>query len=171
MPSMPARLARPPILHKIDAWIATSIPASAERAISLLEQCTIVEIIEGSRSLGLSEAEKRHLLDDWFDPTGWWPTQQPIEPILRQALIKALQLVVKHEIPMDSYWICAGGDFEAYVAKSGQQVTLMLLTPPPPTWTFEHHPSDIWLARGGLRVGEKLESESDEHVLTVKLLG
>lgn len=106
-----------------------------------------------------------HIRDHWFDvANGWWPNEQPIEPIFCQGLIKAISESINNPItvadpetqqpqqqalPIDTYWICDANHFEILICRSPQQVTLLFLTPPPPIrnpgiWSAE---TPVWSVR------------------------
>jgi hypothetical protein len=55
--------------------------------------------------------------------------QPSIQDILRQGLLRAFEEAKAHNLPIDSYWICAGNQFAMYVTRSAQQVTCIILTP------------------------------------------
>lgn len=91
--------------------------------------------------------EQKHVKHHWFsdkEGDGWWPNNpsHPVEAILREALIQALEVATKkgtvdpdtkepRGIPIDTYWVCAGENhpFEAFVCWNTRQVTLIILTP------------------------------------------
>ena len=77
--------------------------------------------------------QARHV-ENWFNPAkGWWADLQPIEPIVRRALIKAGELVRRHRCPADCYWIRSPGNrFEVAVCRSEAQISVFFLTPEPP---------------------------------------
>lgn len=100
------------------------------------------------------EALNNYLRRYWFDEAqGWWRSQQPIEPVFCQGLIKALQEAINNPItiavedpaqgkrqkalPIDSYWLVVGERFEMTICRSLQQVTLLILTPLPLTHSLE----------------------------------
>lgn len=112
------------------------------------------------------EALNNYLRRYWFDEAqGWWRSQQPIEPVFCQGLIKALQEAINNPItiavedpaqgkrqkalPIDSYWLVVGERFEMTICRSLQQVTLLILTPPPPNprpgiWDQD---TPVWVVR------------------------
>ena len=102
-------------------------------------------------------SDRFHVLRDWFtpwDPTtgkgGWWlATVGPVEEILRQGLIQALEVSLPESwggtgpedrfLPVETLWICHGHDtdpdpatFECHVCWNEQQVTLCIMTPEEP---------------------------------------
>jgi hypothetical protein len=82
---------------------------------------------------GLTRAEADYLRKTWYNPRGgWWPEHQPIEPIIRQSLITAIELAAERNLPLDSYWLAVGDQFQVIVACSDHQVTRLILTPPAP---------------------------------------
>ncbi len=50
----------------------------------------------------------RHLSRSWYNE--WWRQHQPVLPIVRAGLIKAIHVAntVKPQLPIESYWIAAG---------------------------------------------------------------
>ena len=58
---------------------------------------------------------------------------------MRKGLIKAVELVVEHNVPLEVYWICAGpeGHFEVANCVSPKQVTMLILTPSIPEEAHE----------------------------------
>jgi hypothetical protein len=106
-----------------------------------------------------------HIRDHWFgEANGWWPEEQPIEPIFCQGLIKAIRESVtnpltimdpqtqetqEQALPIDTYWICDASHFEILICRSPQQVTLLFLTPSPPVrnpgvWSVD---TPVWTVR------------------------
>ena len=101
---------------------------------------------------GVTSKEADYLREYWFDPNWadpnsecWWREKQPIEPIMRQGLITAIDVATRDPddpdpgskrakaLPIDSYWIYSGyNQFEVIVSWSDYQVTRMILTPPAP---------------------------------------
>lgn len=81
---------------------------------------------------GVSQRESDYLRDTWYDRNTkvWWPEMQPIYPILRQGLIKALQ-EVGQDLMFDSYWAPVAGHsvIETIIVKSAVQVTRLIVTP------------------------------------------
>ena len=72
-----------------------------------------------------------HFNDDWLQ--NWWPQAQPIEPILRTGLIRAIRLGMAAQLPLSALWVHSTDDtFEISISQSAAQVTLLILTPPPP---------------------------------------
>jgi hypothetical protein len=87
----------------------------------------------------LRPEEAAYLQNTWYnqDPTkGWWWQAQPIYPILRQGLLKAIHQANQAglSLPIDSYWLpVATGDLVAVLVAVGErQVTRLIITPPSP---------------------------------------
>ena len=149
MPIMPAKLVKGKIFEKIDDWVNDPAATPAARAIIALNQLPNHPLLHVLTHLvppiNLTRVEEKHLRDDWFDQVnGWWPALQPIEPIMKRGLIEALELVQLGGIgntgrPLDTYWMCAGSEFEVYVTEGSttlaksRQITMIVSTPPPPT--------------------------------------
>jgi hypothetical protein len=92
-----------------------------------------------------------YLHDTWYNPRGnppktelgkqwklgelqgfWLDTYHPTEPIIRQGLIRALELANEQHLPLDSYWMANGKQFETLVIHTPHQITRILVTPPTP---------------------------------------
>jgi hypothetical protein len=80
---------------------------------------------------------ERYVRDTW-QKTFW--SQYPVEPIMRQSLIEAIELAdsltadKQNPMPIDCYWIYTNDPdkFEALITYNARQVTRIILTPPPP---------------------------------------
>ena len=105
--------------------------------------------------------------DDITQPHVWWRDKQPIEPLLRNSTIEAIDLA--GDLPIDTYWMPIGSrnvdrryvpdgiynpadyPFEVIMTKSEHQLTRVFLTPPIPTNPNAREqytePSDIWVMR------------------------
>ncbi len=93
----------------------------------------------GQTYLGSShvrDIDKVHLERHWFNPRSgacWWIDQQPIDPIVRNGIVQAIDLrLANMDLPVDCYWICAGESMEVISCVSGNQITLLILTPSVP---------------------------------------
>jgi hypothetical protein len=106
-----------------------------------------LDILERYEVVNRKEAD--YLREYWHDPNWadpnsecWWREKQPIEPIIRQGLITAIDVATRDPdtgakrakgLPIDSYWIYSGyNQLEVIVTWSDYQVTRMILTPPAP---------------------------------------
>jgi hypothetical protein len=138
---------------KIDALVNHRNSAGAfdkrDELLKALNNWTedFLEILK--RHAGVTAKEADYLHEYWFDPNWadpnsecWWREKQPIEPIIRQGLITAIDVATQdpdtgakraQALPIDSYWIYSGyNQFEVIVTWTDHQVTRMILTPPPP---------------------------------------
>ena len=79
----------------------------------------------------VTPAEAAYLRATWYNPgqDGWWHTLQPILPIVRVGLIKAVKEAIARDLPLDSYWVIGGRRVEMTIAVSPHQVTRILHTP------------------------------------------
>jgi hypothetical protein len=100
---------------------------------------------------GVTQLESIYLRDTWYEEgvEGFWPWLQPIYDILHRGLVKALEEAGQN-LPLDSYWVPAGDQVEVVVARSAQQVTRIILTPPSPPPTM-NRPTKVplWVVRRG----------------------
>jgi hypothetical protein len=113
---------------------------------------------------------------------GFWPARyHPIEPIIRQGLIRALELAIEKDLPLDSYWMAdgdrlinAGDRFETLVMCTPQQITRIVMTPPSPPPRNPQNPMNFADIRV-IKRGEKADFETLEPpqqsgpVITTKL--
>lgn len=117
---------------------------------------------------GVTQEEAIPLRQNWYNPQGWWRAHQPIEPTVRQSLIKALELAAERNLPIESCWLWAGNQFQVIVTYNDSQVTRLILTPPPPD--IPAQPIDrlpVWIIKQGTgveRAGDENLSEAVEHV-------
>jgi hypothetical protein len=86
----------------------------------------------------LDSAAESYVRNTWQK---FW-VQYPVEVIMRQSLIEAIQLATRDPVngqerflPIDCYWIWTNDStkFEVLLTYNERQVTRILLTPPPPT--------------------------------------
>ena len=100
----------------------------------------------------------QNLRRTWYNPgaDGWWPWLQPIQPLVRQGLIAAIELASRdpdtgavRNLPIDSYWMPIGDQVETVIAVSmQQQVIRLLLTPPSPPPTRNRNAlQPIWTVK------------------------
>ncbi len=111
----------------------------------------------------------------WYDPNWasadspcWWKAIQPIEPIIRQSLIDAIELANESNAIIDSYWMpIVTEECQVLITRSEAQVTRLVLTPPTPlppkNWaTIWTDVADIWVVkRGEVEPWEVLADNSD----------
>jgi len=105
------------------------------------------------QSIGLHGDDAFYLKTWWYNegPTGFWPWLQPIYPVLKAGLIKAIEVAIATNRPLDSYWSSSGHQVEVFVTQSARQITRIIMTPwtPPPTLTRVLE-TDVWMVRRGL---------------------
>lgn len=77
----------------------------------------------------LVPAEVNYLRRWWFSTEGFWPKHQPVEPLLRRSMLKAIAMAGK--LPIETYWLTAGSEFRVNIVKSAWQVTRLMITPEP----------------------------------------
>jgi hypothetical protein len=75
-----------------------------------------------------------------------------VKPVLHLGLLQACDQALAGTIPkpLDCYWVCAGSYLEVVPCESKEQVTVLILTPPPPISGFgaTFGPlENIWVAR------------------------
>ena len=103
-------------------------------------------------------------------PKGWLQALQPVYPIVRQGLIKAIE-EAGDTLLVDSYWLPAATDgiLEVIVARSARQVTRIILTPSSPAPTMlRHTDAPMWVVKrktGNEQPGDATNNEVVESVL------
>jgi hypothetical protein len=99
---------------------------------------TLIEIVSDSNLFDLSQREIKHLQEDWFALKGsYWPRHQPTEIVVRLGLAQAIDIARRPEPnhedrPIDFFWVCTGDAIKVTACGGPAQITVMLLTPPPP---------------------------------------
>ena len=100
----------------------------------------------------ISDGEFTYLRDNWYDegPQGFWSWLQPIYPILKQGLVKAIE-AAGQTLPMVTLWAPVGSQVEVVVHKSESQVSRIVLTPPTPFPATMNRTrrTDLWVVRRG----------------------
>lgn len=77
-----------------------------------------------------------HLRQCWYTPTDpncLWPGKE-FASITIQGRLQSFELAMLHKVPLDSYWSSLGqdpDDFKVIVIPGAQQITSILVTPPP----------------------------------------
>jgi hypothetical protein len=116
----------------------------------------------------VTQAEADYLSKTWYNEgrDGWWPWLQPIYPILKAGLIKAIRVATERNLPLDSYWLVGSNQVEVIVIAlpGAQQVLRLILTPPglAPTQTRPNR-INIWSIRRSL--GWAVGNETPEEVV------
>lgn len=162
---MPEGMSKGTILEKLDnrykgVTINTLTMRKAALQAAGANLCTLVQNMKDNNGQPvLTQREIDHICDDWFDrkETGWWKNIQPIEPILREGMIAAIDAALtdynknppaprKEPLPIVFYWMCHPGHqqgdqedvqsphdaAEVDVSWSDQQVTIVFHTPDSP---------------------------------------
>ena len=141
------------MLKRMDRLAAD--PEIMRRALRALEdhpETPMLEIGRAHRYVAERDVEIRHVGDDWFDTeSGWFRGYGPVEPVLRAGFIHAARVALESHpaLPVDCYWMANHDRIEVVVARSPQQVTMILMTPPPQREAFaaggEAIEEDIWI--------------------------
>ena len=132
MAAMPEAIAKGPILKRLEGRYRER--AKLQDRIDALKNASEDLATLGRKRGVLTETEAKHLRDDWFSKTGWWPGAHPIEPIVRWGLITALEEAMKRNLPLDASWVCSNehSSFQVDVTWSDQQLTVLFNSPPVP---------------------------------------
>jgi hypothetical protein len=180
-PSSP--VAKGPVLHCLDQL------SVRDRAREKLEQLRAEVLRVRARDFrGLEEVFSRslftdfytadqiamiaaHLRSHWFDETtGWWPPFQPVAPIYALGLLRTLNASLASRgpgpLPIDSYWIIGHGHVEMVNLVSPRQVTLLVMTPPPPEpapGQIHGETAEVWVTtRRAGRTEAEIDPESEQ---------
>ncbi|HXZ86241.1 MAG TPA: hypothetical protein VEI82_12205 [Myxococcota bacterium] len=89
----------------------------------------------GAQMLPLTPGEKQHIQEHWFDEYGsWWPSEQPVDIIIRLGLIQAIGLATRtpQTLRFDCYWVCGVEHVELVSCLSPGQITILFFTPNAP---------------------------------------
>jgi hypothetical protein len=109
----------------------------------------------------VTNAQKNHFDNDWL--ATWWPGLA-VADTLRMGMQQAIECAQAANLPMEFFWVCVGGQptFQVYYAQGDRQVTVLVLTPPPPA-NYNAGPlvaaEDLWVV--------KEQDASDTQYLTV----
>jgi hypothetical protein len=75
--------------------------------------------------------DAQHFSEHWLGQ--WWPEHQPVETVLRAGLVEAIGQARDAELPLQTIVVSGALDaFEVVVIRGRHQVTMLLVTPPPP---------------------------------------
>jgi hypothetical protein len=133
-PSLSSIIVKGVVHEKIEALVNND-PAARQRFLTALKtsQQDYVQLLVDN--VGVTPSEEQFLRTYWYNLNGWWPDKQPIEPIVRQRLIEALELAVTGNLPIDSYHLIDSGNrFDSVVVSSTCQITRLIVTPPIPSY-------------------------------------
>ena len=165
MGGMPDIIVKPNFLRALDrvGRVLNGLPdpqraLEIDKALEDLLACnTVAEFVQTAenRRLIVGQAGRDHIRLDWLGERWWSYEQIPVQwriSVLRQAFVLIVELIRDTRRPLDSYWICAGSQdsstFEATVAESPQQITLILHTAvPPPNKAPEIDDRRLWVVR------------------------
>src|SRR5262245_41403681 len=160
-----------PVHTAVDAYVNASLDqaraflAKVDAADTKDKYCDLLV------SIGVTPTDADYLRFWWYGqgPDGFWPWLQPIFPILKKGLIKALRVMIATERPLDSYWSPAGFAAHVFIFQSPWQVTRLIVTPPTRTPRVKRtRDTPLWVVRPGstsLNVGQfSSDASQDEQV-------
>jgi hypothetical protein len=129
-PPYPGTLTKGIVHKKVEQRVNGSQQALEELLDALKDPSqNYVDILQSFA--GVTPQEAAHLSQTWYGPQCWWPALHPMEPLVRQSLIKALEVARDRRLPINSYWLCAGNQFRVIVIYDNLQVFRLILTPAP----------------------------------------
>jgi hypothetical protein len=115
-----------------------------------------------NRGLLEGQGQFEHADKEWFggksERAAWWPSNPQKQEIVRQTFVKATEVALASDPPKPivTYWVYGSESFEGMVGESDQQVTVFLLTPPPPsmptTQTRPHVDEKLWVIAPDARI-------------------
>jgi hypothetical protein len=110
--------------------------SGVRRLMSILRKPNTLGNVCKTFGLFTTPEEERHVRQDWFGEggKGWFPSS-PMEALFRKGMMRAIELMRKHDLPLQSYWRIADNAKRVQItfAISRQQITLIISTPPPRT--------------------------------------
>jgi hypothetical protein len=69
--------------------------------------------------------------------------------VLRSGLIRAVEIVLEHKLPLDCYWVLGADQIKVAICKSDSQVTVLFLSPTPPgdasIARFQARGPEVWV--------------------------
>ncbi len=143
----------------------------------------------------MPEASARYVTRHWYNPDLnapelWWKDKQPIEPMIRQSIIEAIDLA--EDLPIDTYWMSIGSrnvdwrnvplgiyrtdeyPFEIILTKSDKQLTRLMVTPPSPrAQNIEGRftvPSNIWVVKSTREVLPFGQTRIEDGLAVIRLM-
>lgn len=182
MPQMPSRIAKGPILMHIEQKMNDTGKPPGTMANQLRNALnnqaqTLDQAFSTVFGVPPNHPYTMHLDNHWFDETGgWWPGQQPIDPIIRQAFLEVCELISpaagpqpQRPLPIDCFWVCADGPVEVWIGMARDRqgnldrLTIIIATPPSGARPNANAsvPEPIWIVRrAGPTFGEVLVRNS-----------
>jgi hypothetical protein len=108
--------------------------AGVQQLLHILKKAGSLGDVCARFGLFATAEEERHVREDWFGQggKGWWP-KEPMEALFRKGMIRAIELLREHDVPLASYWRIGKTTRKAQItfAVSRHQLTLIISTPPP----------------------------------------
>jgi len=166
-----------PVHRVVDAYLNHQTAGQYDHRDTFLAEVkaanTADDYVTYLRSIGLTPWDADYLRTWWYNDgvTGFWPWLQPIYPILKAGLIKAVEAAIATRLPLDSYWSSSGHQVEVFVTQSPHQVTRIIVTPwTPPPANLRTKQADAWMVRRGLaslKPGEPSDLKKSAVVETV----
>jgi uncharacterized membrane protein len=144
-------IVKPPVLERLDELSKNLLLVEPLlKSLKMEMQRSLVDIGVQHKCLDAGSEEARCLRQRWFDhEQGWWKELPPAEPVVRRGLVRALELITEHKLPLDCYWILGADQIKVTVSKSEHQVTVVFLSPTVPADAqlarFQARGPDIWV--------------------------
>ena len=142
---------KPPVLKRLDELSKNLLLVEPLlKSLKAEMQRSLVDIGVQHKCVDAGSDEAKCLRQRWFDhEQGWWKELPPSEPVVRRGLIRALELITEHKLPLDCYWILGADQVKVVVGKSEHQVTVLFLSPmvPPDAQLsrFQARGPDLWV--------------------------
>jgi uncharacterized membrane protein len=148
-------IVKPPLLKRIDELSKNLLLVDPLlKALKTETQRSLVDIGVQHKCIDAASDEASCLRQRWFDHEhGWWKDLPPAEAVLRRGLIRALELITEHKLPLDCYWVLGADQIKVTVSKSDHQITLLILSPMAPAdapiGRSQARGPDIWVYGSG----------------------
>ena len=148
----PGIFVKGPVLRRLDE-VVNDGPTRRMAFLEALKYANYRNLLQIFMDYGLpTDEQAAYLHKYWFNPH-WadpnsgclWPDHQPIEPVFRQGLIKAIELATlpaegntpARILPLNTCWVCVGTAFQMGICATDRQVTCIILTPDLPEREWE----------------------------------
>ncbi len=136
MGAMPEIVAKPEIIHLVEALVAHSPLGKLKKLLRALSHTDESLYAVGVSQGWLTTAGASHMREVFT----YWGSRFPFnaEKLTRTAMIHTFHQVIDTGKNLDAFWLCPAGykDFEAFVSFGGESVVLEFVTPELPWSEF-----------------------------------
>jgi len=171
------RISKGPIHRKIDATVndRTKRRPFLDAIEAAPDLQTYLNILQNQA--GVTPQQIAYLQLTWYGqapPNVWWPTLQPIFPIIQLGLVRAIWEAMVGDRDLDSYWAPSDNPaptaVEVSILGGLRQVTRIIHTPasPAPQPLARPNTADIWIVKESVPgMSQKGNQTAEERVVDV----